>query len=381
LARVGTVIYINKGVSIYLRPGSPCWQLRISRYGHRTRESLNTDDLEAAKAIAHRRADQLHSQAEGVVIPRNVSYADLLVAYKEHAELRNTPATRKLNYDNLERIVRFLKKRLGGSRELLFSDFNLAAITAYATARRKDDIKPATINREIGTLSAFFTAGKKAKLIRGNPVADFDPMPVPKNRTPETLTPVQAYKLLEAAGEPVELHGRGQKGQGNTRARFTPIHDLIEFMLNTGARLAEAMYLEWKDIDLNARLIRFSNKPEHTLKDYEDRALKGNDPVMAMLNRRKIRAGGIRWVFPAMEGTVLDRKNLLRELKAAAKKAKIQKVNFLILRHTALTAWARSGMSPFALKELAGHATVRTSERYYIGLVGGDGWIPPAVGE
>src|SRR5579863_1749413 len=89
LARVRSAIHIDKGVSIYLRPGSPFWQLRISRYGDRRRESLNTKDVEAAKAIARRRADEVLSHAEGVVIPRNVTYADMLKVYKEHAELRN----------------------------------------------------------------------------------------------------------------------------------------------------------------------------------------------------------------------------------------------------------------------------------------------------
>src|SRR5579859_137085 len=94
-----SAIYIDKGVSIYIRPGSPFWQLRISRYGSRARESLNTTDVEAAKAIARKRADELLSHAEGVVIPRNVTYKDLMTVYKEHAELRNTESTRKLNLD------------------------------------------------------------------------------------------------------------------------------------------------------------------------------------------------------------------------------------------------------------------------------------------
>ncbi len=169
-----SAIYIDKGVSIYIRPGSPFWQLRISRYGSRARESLNTTDVEAAKAIARKRADELLSHAEGVVIPRNVTYKDLMTVYKEHAELRNTESTRKLNLDNMNRIVKFLRRRIRVRRELQYSDFNLAAINAYAKWRKSKGKSAATINRELGSLSTFFTQCKKAKLIRGNPAADFD---------------------------------------------------------------------------------------------------------------------------------------------------------------------------------------------------------------
>jgi integrase len=187
-------------------------------------------------------------------------------------------------------------------------------------------------------------------------------------------------RLLEAAERPVDFHGRGQKGQGNSRPRLTPIHALILFILNTGARLAEAMYLEWDKVSFRDKSVHFANIPEHALKDYEDRSVKTNPVVLSMLRHRRMREGSKRWVFSDVRDEIFDRKNLLRELKRIGKTAKIRKVNFLILRHTALTAWARAGTPPFILKEMAGHADVRTSQRYYIGMLGGDKWLPPVVG-
>ena len=55
LARVLSAMSIDQGVSICIRPGSPFWQVRIPRFGHRTRECVNTDDVEAAKAISRKR--------------------------------------------------------------------------------------------------------------------------------------------------------------------------------------------------------------------------------------------------------------------------------------------------------------------------------------
>ena len=177
------------------------------------------------------------------------------------------------------------------------------------------------------------------------------------------------------------FHGRGGKGAGNSRERYTPLHDLILFALNTGARLGEAIYLEWTDVDLEGGLIKILNKPEHLVKDREDRIVRANPILLTMLCRRHAaRNAEVRRVFPSMKGAVLDRRNLLREFKIAAKRAGLESANYLVLRHTALTALARSGAPLFVLKEVAGHSSVRTTERYYIGSMGGEGWAVPILG-
>ncbi|HEX7897131.1 MAG TPA: hypothetical protein VF950_05200 [Planctomycetota bacterium] len=270
MARSSSPIFIDKGVSIYLRPGSPFWQLRISCRTVRHRESLNTSDKDAAKAIARQRADTMLSNAEGLVIYRDRTYKDLLDNYKQHAEVRNRDTTRRLNYDNLNRVTRFLKRKLKDSRDLFVPDFNLIALTSYANARKTAGIMPVTINREMGSLSTLFGRAKKSKMVKANPVADFDRIPVPTNRKPETLSKGAISRLLEAAEQQVPYHGRGKKGRGNYRPRITPIHAIILFILNTGARLAEAMFLEWDKVSLTDDTIHFANIPEHTLKEYED---------------------------------------------------------------------------------------------------------------
>jgi integrase len=372
---------IDKGISIYLPENTKNWHIQINVRGwKRIRRSLNTHDIETARAQARHESDRLHTQSTGVVIPRDVPYERMIEAYREHAEARNEPGSRKLNYENLARVAAWIRKRTGVERPLRFSDFNPETLEAYMFARRKEGIAPETINRERGTLSSFFTRAKKRHLIRFNPAQQVDPLPTTKKRIPQILEPEEIDRLLEAAGRPVPFHGRGGKGQGNGRERLIPLHDFILFVLNTGARLGEALYFEWADVDLKGGLIRLLDKDEHRIKGRLERTVRANAVLLKMLRRRHLAAGGGRWVFPSSGGEVLDRKNLLRELKRVARTAKVKKVNFLILRHTALTSAARTCDQPFVLREMAGHTSIRTTERYYIGRFGAVAWTPPVLG-
>jgi integrase len=189
-------------------------------------------------------------------------------------------------------------------------------------------------------------------------------------------------RLLQETKREVAHHGRGGKGKGNSRPRLTPLHDLIIFAANTGARLGEIIHLEWSDVRFEQAEIRILEKDNHHLKDRIERIVGANPLVLGMLRRRhEAKQEGESLVFPSATGTVLDRCNVLRELKIVARRVGLGHVTFLLLRHTALTALARTGVPPFVLRQIAGHATLRTTERYYIGDVGGHLCIPPCIGK
>jgi integrase len=146
--------------------------------------------------------------------------------------------------------------------------------------------------------------------------------------------------------------------------------------------MGEIVHLEWSDIRFEQAEIRILEKEDHHLKDRIERIVGANPLVLGMLRRRhQARKDSVTLVFPSLNGTVLDRCNVLRELKIVAKRAGLGHATFLLLRHTALTALARAGVPPFVLKQIAGHSTLRTTERYYIGDVGGHLCIPPCIGK
>lgn len=373
-------IPVDKGVLLFQRREGGCWYLQVFQGGLRLRKSLQTRDRNTALMIARQRAEELLTVKSGVIVMRDPLIDDLMEGYRKHIDLRNQPSTRRLNMDNLERIFAYVR---GKTEEdvLKVSHFTPDVLEAYMRQRHEDGLVPATINRERSSLHSFFRRAARRRLIRLNPVELVDPLPDVRRRLPPTLTSAQAKSLLLEAAKPVEFHGPGGKGLGNSRERYTPLHDIILFALNTGARLGEIIYLEWKDIDFDSGLVKIVNKPEHQVKDREDRVVRANTLLLGMLrHRHDLRGPEDRWVFPSTTGSVLDRRNLLREFKNVAKRIGLGSMNYLVLRHTALTALARTGAPLFVLREVAGHASARTTERYYIGNMGGDSWAVPVLG-
>ncbi len=374
-------ISIGAGVSLYQRPESDYWVLRVSQGGRKVRTTLRTRSMQQALIIAHQRAEEVLSQVHGVPIANDPHFEGLLKQYREHIELRNRPQTKRLNLDNIARLTTFIRGRLAKPRALRLSDFNPETLETYMKVRLAAGISPATINRERTTWKTLFRRAARRRLIRASPVDLVDPLPEIRHRIPTTLSKDQISRLLEEATRQVPFHGRGGKGQGNGRPRATPMHDLVIVILNSGARLGEIVFLEWCDIDWDLGRLQLRSKPEYLLKDGEDRTISANPLLLETLRRRQKEVGEQhRWVFPSQSGSPYDRRNLLREFKVIAERAEIPDANWRTLRATGLTALARSGASLWVLKEASGHQDVRTTSRYYLASMGGESWALPELG-
>lgn len=380
-AAVYPSIPVERGVYIYKRPGRSSWSISITRRGSRVRYSLETQDQASALAIARRRADELLSFKHGMPLAREASIDDLLHHFRRHQELRARPKTQRTNLDNLARVGDFVRATLGITRPLRSSDFSPEIIERYMKHRLDSGLAVATVNRDWQTLRSFFGLATLRRLVPQNPLDLVRQLPMSKRSIPATLSGEEVTRLLVEAARPIGHRGPGLK-PGSIGPRLIPLHDLVLFAANTGARLGEIRFLEWKDIELESRQIQLRSREEYMVKDRRDRAVRANGLVLAMLHRRLAeRRPEIPWVFPSTVGRPLDPGRVLKQLQAVARRAGLPKTNFNILRHTALTAIAKSGVPNFVLKEMAGHATVRTTERYYIGHLGGRDWEIPEVGK
>lgn len=381
-AVLGLTIPIDRGIFLFQRSGAPWWHLSVQRGGKRVKYALHTRNRTHALMIARQRAEELIGATNQVILAQDPLLEQLIPQYKRHIELRNVSSTRRLNLDNLDRICQFIRARLAKDRPLRLSDFSPDTIEEYMKERISAGIAAPTVNRDRSTLYTLFRRAARRRMIRLNPIEAVERIPEVRKRLPGTLSASEVESLLEEAAHEIPLHGRGGKGKGNSRPRLTPLHDLILFAANTGARLGEILHLEWSDVSFDQAEIRIVEKDDHPLKDRIERAVAANPLVLGMLRRRHAaRNPEQSLVFPSAKGTLLDRRNILRELRIVSKKVKLEHTTFILLRHTALTALARIGVPPFVLKQIAGHATLRTTERYYIGDVGGRLCIPPCIGK
>jgi len=108
------------------------------------------------------------------------------------------------------------------------SEIDQAAIDAYVTVRHPG-AKPATVSRA--------TIAPLVAVLRHAGVTTRFRRPKIKNQKTRFLSHAEADRLITAAA-----------------AHLKP---LIIFMLNTGARLSEALYLDWEQVDLDRRRVVF----------------------------------------------------------------------------------------------------------------------------
>ena len=129
----------------------------------------------------------------------------------------------------------------------------------------------------------------------------------------------------------------------------------------TGMRPKELAYLAWDDIDISSKMLRVQSKRDagFIVKTDEERAIPLNTKAIEILK-------GIpqisRWVFSKNKKPVLD---IRHALKTAAKKAGISRsVTTGMLRHTFATRLLQKGIDIETLRQLMGHKSIETTQRY-----------------
>lgn len=218
------------------RHKSPYWYIRGTLRGSYVEQSTQTTDKDTAEA--------LRITMEGNILNRVAKMTDA------------TFTTGAINY--LQRVG---DDKLVPALMKYFDDWLLRDIDQIAVEDAAADLfprgGPATRQRNVFTpVSAIINHCAKRgmcpplKLIRPKG---------PKGRV-RWLTPVEAERLIDACAP----HMR----------------PLVVFLLYTGARLSEALYLDWKDVDLDASRVVFRDT-----KNGEDRGVPLHERVRAVLAR------------------------------------------------------------------------------------------------
>lgn len=136
------------------------------------------------------------------------------------------------------------------------------------------------------------------------------------------------------------------KNDHTSRGRET-FRDYLVFLLLTGLRRSEAATLEWRHVDLDARLFRVMDT-----KNGEDHTLPLSDFLYDMLQQRRMHIMG-RYVFPGdtKEGYILLPQKLMRRVTRESG------VEFTLhdLRRTFITIAESLDIPAYALKRLLNH--------------------------
>jgi len=148
------------------------------------------------------------------------------------------------------------------------------------------------------------------------------------------------------------------------RINYTPFKNFILFGLYTGCRLSEILNLEWTDIDLNNRTITIRNKVNFKTKSGKIRRIPISDKLLVVIKEMNIITHG-GYIFRNELDLPFTKDAITKRFKNILKNAALPDYfHFHCLRHTFITNLIKKGVSIYLVKELAGHADIKTTIGY-----------------
>jgi integrase len=135
--------------------------------------------------------------------------------------------------------------------------------------------------------------------------------------------------------------------------------------LFTGARLGELLSLEWSDIDFPQRIATIQNKEAFQTKSKRNRVVPLNDTLLPVLMQRQRDALSETGYVFHRRGMKLKENFVSKTFKRDVRLSGLNPaLHFHSLRHSFATWLVQDGVSIYAIKELLGHADVKTTQVY-----------------
>jgi integrase len=131
----------------------------------------------------------------------------------------------------------------------------------------------------------------------------------------------------------------------------------VAFAINTGLRLGEILNLTWKEVDLENAVLKLLVRKNRRMLE-----VPLNDTVLSVVNGwHGIRKSDFVFYNPETGG---QWKDLWLGLKKACRQADLNDVTCHAFRHTFASRLNGNGADQVTVKELLGHAGIKTTMRY-----------------
>jgi len=224
-----------------------------------------------------------------------------------------------------------------------FGDTKLNKITplmieGYISERLSTGIKKCSVNRELSCLRKIFNIAIDWGYANDNPVRKVKFFSENGNLRERVLTEEEEKWLFEAA---------------------TPhLKPILAVALFTGMRRGEVLKLKWQHVDFEKREIIVVES-----KSGKARTLPINSFLFHLLYCLRLQDGKSEFVFANPE-TGKPFVEIKRAFNGACERVGIKDLRFHDLRHTFASRLARNGVDLNTVKELMGHASITTTQRY-----------------
>lgn len=332
-------------MGIVKRPNSKYWYVQFRMDGkHYIRSSKTTDKRVAEQLEAKWRTEIVRSEYLGVKDRITLEDAcNALVETKRHL----------VTYRFIKLHRKTLLEYISGSAYI----DTLQSKDAFrlVSAMKARGYASETIRHIQGFLKRTLEhAGKLGYQIQ---VLSYPTLPIHKGRL-RYLTHDEEKRLLQTLDPYREIPTQPSYPlRGRQYNRWQHDHfDLVIILLDTGARFSEIATLEWESISIPDRTIRLWRS-----KVRNESVLYMTDRVLEVI-RRRFAERSTRYLFNDSKGGCL--KYTAAMWQRIFKRAGLEGVSCHTLRHTHATRLIQNGMSIYEVKEVLGHADIKTTMRY-----------------
>jgi len=230
--------------------------------------------------------------------------------------------------------------------DLMLSEITSLDVSKFMVKRQKDGVRNSTINRELTVLKKMLSLAIEWEFdIQINPVKKGNYFPENEFRRERVLNYAEEKRLFHAAA-----------------AHLKPI---LSCALATGMRFSEILGLKWGQVDLLKKEITI--KAESS-KSGKKRIIPINDTLFILLKDLRsgpqTKSGNVFLYQDPKTGKVRPVTTVRRAFVMACKRAGIADFRFHDLRHTFGSRLIEKGADPISVKEILGHADLKTSEIY-----------------
>jgi len=299
----------------------------VDFYNGKSRVQISTrtaNRREAEKLLALRVSEVERGE---YVKPTRITLAELGAQYMDYAKAN------KRSWLRDQQILTHLNDAFG---TMPIPDITALPIERYKLARLQA-VSPATVNRELAGLKRLFNVAEQWGLFRAR-------------------NPVKGVRFLDENN--LKVRTLSEEEEARLLSRCSPyLQDLVAFAINTGLRLGEILKLKWEEVDLENGILNLPVRKNRRMLE-----LPLNDKALSVVRGwHGIRKSDLVFYNPETGG---QWKDLWLGLKKACRKAGLADVTWHTFRHTFASRLNANGADLVTVKELLGHADIKTTMRY-----------------
>ena len=332
-------------MSVSKRDNSKCWYVQFQFEGRTYIKSSRSTDRKLAEAMEVEWRKQLIQQQIFGTKDR-ISLADALQMYCE--------SKRELvSHPNLLRYSRSFASAF--STRYFIDELTSSDMERFRLDWQRKGLSNQTIKHVQGAVRGALKYAKRMGY--RVPEIDFPSIKISKGKL-RYLSFEEEKRLLTVVDPQREIKGLARHGQrpAQTQSEMQDVYDFLVLLLDTGARHTEMATLVWQRVDMNARTISLWRS-----KVNNESILYMTDRVFEILSHR---SSGRKSEFVFTNRSGQARGYVATTFRKAFARAALPDCSVHTLRHTHATRLIQNGLNLYEVKEILGHADIKTTMRY-----------------